>query len=605
MHPLKRLLSAFLILAQLATPTYAAGFDGLSGLTGILNLVSSVSGTIASIGEAQQTREAEGVYRQNEQNAKQIFAIAPRHVSENAQSTVLGDRVEVFDPNDPAQSQRLQARLQSARAAIAGKRVISTEELRAYTEAILPYMRLVEANARATGAGEVVVPPGAEVNFDMRGFRIDSDAQIATQGTPLRLIPKNTAVPEDAREIYDALMHYAAGHPQSALDVQNLVSHMSRVAAGTVRFQTLERSQAALLNAALPGGAARAQNWLTQNAGKYRTTGTPLATSNPDYGHSLLAPGIAAIAEIPSSGNSQIKVRIKNTTDQPYTFKAQDYVAAPPDGQGRIALAHALNSIDAGDEICASPNKHGVEAAKDLIKEAGKDLAGKQLEAAALPYLKAAIKSPVLQNVLRVSPLLGNGIAAVEAYTGQDAFTGETLTPAERALAVASIAPIEGNIVRAGAMGVKGVRGLKRGNSGAATMEKATGSSKIVPGGGLAAHEYAGGHLIDKHVGLAESDLSTRLATDSRISAASTFTNRATAEAAVSTVLDSNTVAIQSFLKSSDRVLVLNGSLSGPVGINLSRGFTNAVSVSNVRVVLQRDTSMSTGYRIVTGFPIP
>ena len=506
LHPLKCLLSAFLVLTQLATPTYAAGFDGLSGLNSLLNLVSSVSGTIASIGEAQQSREAEGVYRQNEQNAKQIFAIAPRHVSENAQSTVLGDRVEVFDPNDQVQGKRLMARVQSARAAIAGKRVISSEELRAYTDAMLPYMRLVEANARATGAGEVVVPPGAEVNFDMRGFRIDSGSRVALNGTPMRLVPKNTLIPADLREIYDALMGHVASHPQSAMAVQDLVNTMSRIAAGEVRYQGLDRYQANLLNAALPGGAMKAQNWLTQNAGKYRQSGIQTASNNPDYGYSLLAPGVASIAQDATTSNGQVKVKIKNTTDQPYTFKAQDYVAAPPDGQGRIALAHALNSIDAGDEICTSLNKHGVEAAKDLIQEAGKDLAGKDLEAAALPYLKASIKSPILQNVLRVSPLLDNGIAAVEAYTGKDAFTGETLTPAERALAVASIAPIEGNIVKGAALGVKGVRGgvksvekaVGTSNRTFSAADRATGLEKAKDAAGTPRCQYCGAELSQK-----------------------------------------------------------------------------------------------------------
>lgn len=367
--------ATFLILAHLAAPSYAAGFEGLSG---ILNVISSVSSAVASVEEAQRAREAESVYRQNEQDAKQIFAIRKDiKFRENAQSAMLGDAVEVYDPNDPIQSQRLMAQYKKARAAIAGKKVISTEELRAYTEAMLPYMRLVEANARATGAGEVVVPPGAEIAFDMRGFRIDSDAKISLQGSPLRLIPKNTVIPDDLREIYDALMHYAAVNPnlRISMDVQDLVSNMSRVAAGTVRFQAFDMSQSRLLNAALPGGAVKAQNWLYQNAGKYRQSGTQSVSNDPDYGHSLLAPGVAAMAENPVSGNGQVKARIRNITDQPYTFKAQDYIATPSDGQSRIAMAHALNSLDAGIEGCVSLNKQGASFAQDLVKESSQDLA--------------------------------------------------------------------------------------------------------------------------------------------------------------------------------------------------------------------------------------
>ena len=130
-------------------------------------------------------------------------------------------------------------------------------------------------------------------------------------------------------------------------------------------------------------------------------------------------------------------------------------------------------------------------------------------------------------------------------------------------------------------------------------------SSRIVPGGGLAVHEAAGGHLIARHVGQSEAQLLSRLSSNSRITGASSFTNRATAEYAVSAALDANQVAIRGFLSGGSNRLVINHSLSSPVGISVSRGATSAAPASNVRVVLQRDASLSTGYRIVTGFPTP
>ena len=42
-----------------------------------------------------------------------------------------------------------------------------------------------------------------------------------------------------------------------------------------------------------------------------------------------------------------------------------------------------------------------------------------------------------------------------------------------------------------------------------------------------------------------------------------------------------------------------------PIGISLSREVVGAVAASNVRVILQRDSLMTTGYRIVTGYPTP
>jgi hypothetical protein len=51
-------------------------------------------------------------------------------------------------------------------------------------------------------------------------------------------------------------------------------------------------------------------------------------------------------------------------------------------------------------------------------------------------------------------------------------------------------------------------------------------TTKTVPGGGLAAHEVAGGHTIAKHVGQTEAQLAAKLAAEPNISAASTFGNK-------------------------------------------------------------------------------
>lgn len=59
-------------------------------------------------------------------------------------------------------------------------------------------------------------------------------------------------------------------------------------------------------------------------------------------------------------------------------------------------------------------------------------------------------------------------------------------------------------------------------------------------GGGLAAHEAAGGHLLLKHVGQSESQLMARLAAEPRITGSSSFYDRAVAESAVSDALDAN-----------------------------------------------------------------
>ncbi len=148
------------------------------------------------------------------------------------------------------------------------------------------------------------------------------------------------------------------------------------------------------------------------------------------------------------------------------------------------------------------------------------------------------------------------------------------------------------------------------GNSGAGaqvskapTSDTAAPFSPIVDGGGLQAHENAGGHLLQKHVGQTEPDLTARLANEPKISGSSSFYDRTTAEKAVSQALDANQTTIDSWLKGSSSRLRIDYSLSESVGISVSRGATGATDVNSARIILVRDSSMPTGYRILTGFP--
>lgn len=115
------------------------------------------------------------------------------------------------------------------------------------------------------------------------------------------------------------------------------------------------------------------------------------------------------------------------------------------------------------------------------------------------------------------------------------------------------------------------------------------------------AHELAGGHLIARHVGLTDAQLIGRLAQQPRITAASTFSNLGAAESQVSAALAANRSQISQFLAGNSQRMVINHSSSRVVG----RGSTTATPATNIRVVIQRDPKMSSGYRIVTGFPVP
>jgi RHS repeat-associated protein len=132
-------------------------------------------------------------------------------------------------------------------------------------------------------------------------------------------------------------------------------------------------------------------------------------------------------------------------------------------------------------------------------------------------------------------------------------------------------------------------------------------TSRLVPGGGLAAHEAAGGHTIARHVGQTDAQLAARLAAEPTIPAASTFPDRATAERVIADALDVRAADLQAWLAGSAPRLTppLRVTLPYTTGRSLPRGATATIDVQSVLIVLQRDASLPTGYRIVTAYPVP
>ena len=90
------------------------------------------------------------------------------------------------------------------------------------------------------------------------------------------------------------------------------------------------------------------------------------------------------------------------------------------------------------------------------------------------------------------------------------------------------------------------------------------------------------------------------------VKTASSFTDRATAEAVSSKVIDSNQAKIKDYLSGSQKqYLELDYYSTTPIGISVSRGSTSAVPVTNARIIIGRDPSMPDGYKIITGYPTP
>lgn len=124
-----------------------------------------------------------------------------------------------------------------------------------------------------------------------------------------------------------------------------------------------------------------------------------------------------------------------------------------------------------------------------------------------------------------------------------------------------------------------------------------------VPGGGLPAHEAAGAHLIDKHVGKSEQELLDRLDKEN-ISASSSFVDLPSAEHFCAQTIHEHQAQIDAWLagKGGNR-LVIDSTFDAKTGISVERGQDHAVDTHSVKLVLERSDKLGIGYRIVTGYP--
>jgi hypothetical protein len=125
----------------------------------------------------------------------------------------------------------------------------------------------------------------------------------------------------------------------------------------------------------------------------------------------------------------------------------------------------------------------------------------------------------------------------------------------------------------------------------------------LVPGGGLLSHERAGGHTLARHVGQTRTQLETRLLAERNISSASTFTTSSTAEQVVAEALAANQPQIASWLRGTAGRLRIDYVAGRTTGFTLTRGVTDMLPVQGARIILVRDPTLPTGYRILTSFP--
>jgi len=121
----------------------------------------------------------------------------------------------------------------------------------------------------------------------------------------------------------------------------------------------------------------------------------------------------------------------------------------------------------------------------------------------------------------------------------------------------------------------------------------------------LSQDEAAGGHTLSKHVGRTDDELRQRLAREQNITAASTYTDRETAERVVGTVLEQNRDKIARWLSRPGRhpnlVLDYDGDPAHAIGRTLRRGENTPQPCSHAVVILRWRGDSE--YYVLTSYP--
>ncbi|MCM3353124.1 ribonuclease YeeF family protein [Bacillus halotolerans] len=126
-------------------------------------------------------------------------------------------------------------------------------------------------------------------------------------------------------------------------------------------------------------------------------------------------------------------------------------------------------------------------------------------------------------------------------------------------------------------------------------------STPLAPGGGLAAHEAKGGHLIDRHIGKTDEELLQRLQKNKKIRASSSFTDRPTAERVANQTLTKYKKEIEEWLNSDiDDTLPLPYRGTEVIGRGVRKGSNEVKDMTNARIVLRKNED---GSFILTGYP--
>lgn len=257
-----------------------------------------------------------------------------------------------------------------------------------------------------------------------------------------------------------------------------------------------------------------------------------------------------------------------------------------PHRPGWQALGHAVGGA-----------AHAVGGAAHAVGHATATAAGTFERAMLHPSL--ANVSACLGELNAGLSVLGVGLLFVYPPAGAACLAAATVLAVAQ-LAVDGARRAHGEQVGAGQLGFELAAAIPLGGGALRSLKVADDVVHLVPGGGLAAHEAAGGHTLAKHVGKSEDFLRNRLVTEPRRVAASTFYDRQVAEETISQLIHSQRRIVNGWSKRGGFQLELLGRSPTPIGRLVVRDASAATDEAGVKVILRRNPKMAHGFFVYT-----
>lgn len=141
------------------------------------------------------------------------------------------------------------------------------------------------------------------------------------------------------------------------------------------------------------------------------------------------------------------------------------------------------------------------------------------------------------------------------------------------------------------------------GNSEEARRASSSSAGRAAERYDLSKDEERGGHTLARHVARTDEELRERLRREGNISAASTWTDRETAEETIAQALRAERGRIESWMRRGNprANLALHYETGREIGRSLRRGETDAVRCCDVVIVLRTDGADS--FYVLTAYP--